>query len=77
MGSTMPVPPYGNIVPWFARHGVDLAGKHACDVAAAAGVPFDGRAHDALADARSVALGIKAVVGRGAPNPFLDEEHDG
>ena len=32
---------------------------------------FEGRRHDALADARSVALGIKTLVARGAPNPLL------
>jgi len=70
-GLAMPRPSYGNVIPWFAQHGVELAGKHACDVAAAVGAPFDGRRHDALADARSVALGIVTVIHRGAPNPFL------
>jgi hypothetical protein len=69
----MPVLPYTNVIPWFAQHGVDLAGRHACDVAAAAGAEFHGRAHDALSDARSVALGIKTLVGRGAKNPFIGE----
>ena len=67
----LPVPAYTNAIPWFAAHGVDLRGKHACDVPEAAGAIFDGRKHDALADARGVAAGIKAVVARGAPNPFL------
>jgi inhibitor of KinA sporulation pathway (predicted exonuclease) len=64
------VPPYTNAIPWFAAHGVDLKGKHACDVAEAAGAVFTGRKHDALADARGVAAGLKAVVARGAANPF-------
>lgn len=70
----IPVPPYANAVPWFAAHGIDLMGKHACDVAEATGVAFDGRKHDALSDARSVAAGIRAVVARGAPNPFIASE---
>ena len=66
-------PPYTNAIPWFASHGVDLKGKHACDVAEAAGAVFVGRKHDALADARGVAAGIRAVVDRGVPNPFLPQ----
>jgi inhibitor of KinA sporulation pathway (predicted exonuclease) len=67
----LPVPPYANALPWFASHGIDLKGKHACDVAEAAGAAFEGRKHDALSDARGVAAGIRAVVARGAPNPFI------
>jgi inhibitor of KinA sporulation pathway (predicted exonuclease) len=70
---SLPLPSYTNAIPWFAAHGIDLKGKHACDVAEAAGAEFTGRKHDALADARSVALGLRAVVARGAPNPFLDQ----
>ena len=66
----LPIPPYSNAVPWFLQHGIDLRGKHACDVAEAAGAAFDGRQHDALSDARGVAAGIRAVIARGAPNPF-------
>jgi len=67
----LPSPPYSNAIPWFTEHGVDLKGKHACDVAEATGAVFEGRKHDALSDARGVAAGIRAVVGRGAPNPFV------
>ncbi len=70
----LPVPSYSNAIPWFAEHGIDLTGKHACDVAEAAGAVFEGRKHDALSDARGVAAGIRAVVGRGAPNPFAPVE---
>jgi inhibitor of KinA sporulation pathway (predicted exonuclease) len=68
---TLVVPPYQNVIPWFLENGIDLSGKHACDVAEAAGAAFTGRHHDALADAHGVALGIAAVVGHGASNPFL------
>jgi inhibitor of KinA sporulation pathway (predicted exonuclease) len=67
----LPVPSYSNAIPWFAENGIDLRGKHACDVAEASGAVFEGRKHDALSDARGVAAGIRAVVGRGAPNPFV------
>jgi inhibitor of KinA sporulation pathway (predicted exonuclease) len=66
-----PLPPYINIVPWLVEAGIDARGLHACDIAEAAGATFEGRRHDALADARSVALGIKTLIARGAPNPFL------
>jgi inhibitor of KinA sporulation pathway (predicted exonuclease) len=64
------VPPYSNAVDWFLQHGVDLRGKHACDVPEAAGVPFIGRQHNALDDARGVASAIAAMIARGAKNPF-------
>jgi inhibitor of KinA sporulation pathway (predicted exonuclease) len=65
------VPPYRNVIPYLREQGIDLAGKHACDVAEAAGAAFEGRKHDALADAMGVAAGIAHLVARGAPNPFL------
>jgi inhibitor of KinA sporulation pathway (predicted exonuclease) len=68
----LPLPSYSNAVPWFAAQGVDLKGKRACDVAEAAGAVFEGRKHDALADARGVAAGFTAMIGKGAPNPFLE-----
>lgn len=66
------LPPYINIAPWLARSGVDPRGLHACDIAKAAGAVFEGRRHDALADARSIALGIKTLVARGHANPFTE-----
>jgi inhibitor of KinA sporulation pathway (predicted exonuclease) len=65
-----PLPPCTNIALWLADHGVDPRGLHACDIARAAGAAFEGRRHDALDDARSVALGIATLVARGAPSPF-------
>jgi inhibitor of KinA sporulation pathway (predicted exonuclease) len=66
----LPIPPYHNVIPWFAENGVDLAGKHACDVAEAAGAVFEGRRHDALADAHGVALGLATLIAKGAANPL-------
>jgi inhibitor of KinA sporulation pathway (predicted exonuclease) len=67
------LPPYRNVIPWFAEHGVDLAGKHACDVAEAAGAEFEGQRHNALADAAGVTRGMIAMVARGIQNPFVAE----
>ena len=64
------LPPCTNVALWLAEHGIDPRGLHACDVAHAAGAAFTGRRHDALDDARSVALGIATLVARGAPSPF-------
>jgi inhibitor of KinA sporulation pathway (predicted exonuclease) len=66
-----PVPPYINIIPWLLGNGVDPRGRNACDVAPLAGVPFEGRKHNALDDARGVLAGIRALVARGARNPLL------
>jgi inhibitor of KinA sporulation pathway (predicted exonuclease) len=68
------MPPYVNAIPWFAANGIDLKGKHACDVAEAAGTVFVGRKHDALADARGVAAGFRHLTEKGAENPFLSEQ---
>jgi inhibitor of KinA sporulation pathway (predicted exonuclease) len=65
-----PMPPHINIVPWLNKNGIATKGRHACDVARLCGATFGGRDHDGLDDARSVALGIKTLVQRGAENPF-------
>jgi inhibitor of KinA sporulation pathway (predicted exonuclease) len=65
-----PLPPALNFVPWLRIQGFSTARLHACDVAALAGAAFEGRRHDALDDARSVALGIAALMRRGAPSPL-------
>jgi inhibitor of KinA sporulation pathway (predicted exonuclease) len=70
----LPIPSYANANPWFKENGIDLKGKHACDAGELAGVPFVGRKHTALADAKSVAAGIAALIKRGAPNLFLRED---
>jgi inhibitor of KinA sporulation pathway (predicted exonuclease) len=67
------VPHYTNAILWFLEQGLDLRGKHACDVAEAAGATFTGEKHNALDDARGVAAGIRAMIAKGAPNPFAPE----
>lgn len=64
------VPDYTNAILWFLEQGVDLRGKHACEVAEAAGATFSGRQHNALDDARGIVAGIRALVEKGAANPF-------
>lgn len=64
-------PKFVDIRRWLINNGIDVKGMHACDVGPAAGVPFDGRTHDGLADALSVAAGIRALMGRGAPRPDI------
>lgn len=65
-----PLPLSFNIVPWLIEQGIDPRGLHACDIANSAGAEFDGRRHDALDDARSVAAGVAFLVRRGAHNPL-------
>ncbi|HEY2070543.1 MAG TPA: 3'-5' exonuclease [Rhizomicrobium sp.] len=65
------LPRYVNAVPLLVENGIDPRGFHACDVARLCGAEFEGREHDALEDARSVALGLKTLIGRGARNILL------
>jgi inhibitor of KinA sporulation pathway (predicted exonuclease) len=69
----LPVPAYTNANPWFKTQGIDLQGKHACDVAELAGARFEGHKHSALADAKGVAAGFVTLIQKGAPNPFLED----
>jgi inhibitor of KinA sporulation pathway (predicted exonuclease) len=66
------LPRYFNVTPWLRANGVEPKGYHACDIARLCGGVFNGKEHDALDDARSVAMGIKALVARGAPNFLID-----
>ena len=62
------LPRYFNVTPWLRANGVEPKGYHACDIARLCGAQFTGKEHDALDDARSVALGIKTLAARGVPN---------
>src|SRR5262249_28279176 len=61
-----PLPPFQDLRDWFAARGLDPRGLHSCDVAAKAGAPFSGRAHNALDDARCIVAAMKALAGRAA-----------
>lgn len=66
-----PLPPFVDLRGWLQAQGIDITSRkfHACDVGPAAGVPFEGHAHNGLADAYSVAAGVAALMARGAPPP--------
>jgi inhibitor of KinA sporulation pathway (predicted exonuclease) len=68
-----PMPRHRNIAIWLRENGVRTQGLHACDVAEACGADFKGRKHDAFDDAHSLAVGIRALVERGAANPFTEK----
>lgn len=70
LSAEQPLRHYFNIAEWLRANGIETRGRHACDVGPLCGVEFAGQRHDALADARSVAAGIQALVRRGAENPF-------
>jgi inhibitor of KinA sporulation pathway (predicted exonuclease) len=59
-----PLPVFQNLHPWFAERNLDPRGLHSCDIAGRLGVPFQGRAHNALDDARSIAAGMKTLAAR-------------
>lgn len=67
-----PLPVHHNIAPWLNESGVATKGLHACDIARACGAEFAGREHDALDDARSLAIGARRLIAQGARNPFAD-----
>ncbi len=69
-----PAPDFRDTRPWFIVNGFDTRGLHSCDIGPKLGVPFDGHKHNALADARSVAAGMKVLVARGATSLFSDGE---
>lgn len=61
-----PLPVFRDLRRWFAAHDIDPRGMHSCDIGPALGVPFRGRAHNALDDARSIAAGMEVMAARGA-----------
>lgn len=60
------LPAFHDLRAWFAAHDVDPRGLHSCDIGPRLGVPFQGHAHNALDDARSVAAGMEVMRARGA-----------
>jgi inhibitor of KinA sporulation pathway (predicted exonuclease) len=61
------LPLFYDLRGWFAVQGIDPRGRLSCEIAPALGVPFVGRMHNALDDARSLAAGMEAVAARGQP----------
>lgn len=66
------MPQYTNIIPWLRENDIEPHGHHACDVAALCGATYVAREHDALDDARSVALGVRTLIAKGSRNLFLN-----
>ena len=60
-----PLPLFYDLRGWFAVQGLDPRGRHSCKIGPALGVPFVGRTHNALDDARSLAAGMEAIAVRG------------
>ena len=61
-----PLPQFLNLRDWFDAQGFDTSRLHSCDIGPLLGVPFEGRQHNALCDARSIAAGITVLLRRGA-----------
>ncbi|HEY2837129.1 MAG TPA: 3'-5' exonuclease [Rhizomicrobium sp.] len=61
-----PLPSFRNLRDWFDAQGFDTSRLHSCDIGPLLGIPFEGREHDALCDARSIAAGMAVLVKRGA-----------
>ena len=73
-----PLPFFYDLRGWFAVQGVDPRGRHSCEIGPALGVPFAGRIHNALDDARSLAAGMEVDCGaqcraqaRGMSRPYV------
>lgn len=60
-----------NIGDWFPQAGLDITNLSSSGLAAAAGVSYEGRAHDAAGDCRSILAAVRSLVERGAKSPFI------
>jgi inhibitor of KinA sporulation pathway (predicted exonuclease) len=63
------LPRFADLRSWFAACNIDPRGRHSCDIAPALGLEVEGRAHNALHDARVLAAGVEEMVRRGAVRP--------
>ncbi|NOT39645.1 MAG: exonuclease [Alphaproteobacteria bacterium] len=59
-----------NLREWLVEVGIVLAGVSSGTLAKHVGSASQGRAHDALIDARSLAEAVRYLVKNGAPNPY-------
>ncbi|MBA2587860.1 MAG: exonuclease domain-containing protein [Alphaproteobacteria bacterium] len=66
MTGALDLPVFYDLRGWFAVQGVDPRGMHSCDIGPAVGIPFEGRTHNALDDARSIAGAMAKMAKRGA-----------
>jgi inhibitor of KinA sporulation pathway (predicted exonuclease) len=65
MKSARALPVFYDLRGWFAVQGLDPRGMLSCDLGPALGLPFAGRAHNALNDARSIAGAMEVMASRG------------
>jgi inhibitor of KinA sporulation pathway (predicted exonuclease) len=63
------LPRFSDLRSWFAACNVDPRGMLSCEIAPSLGLVFQGRAHNALDDARSMAASMEEMVRRGAVRP--------
>jgi inhibitor of KinA sporulation pathway (predicted exonuclease) len=63
------LPRFSDLRSWFAACNVDPRGMLSCEIAPSLGLTFQGRAHNALDDARSMAASMEEMVRRGAVRP--------
>jgi inhibitor of KinA sporulation pathway (predicted exonuclease) len=63
------LPRFADLRSWFAACDVDPRGKLSCEIAPSLGLVVEGRAHNALHDARALAAGVGEMVRRGAVRP--------
>jgi len=61
-----PAPRAIDLTPWLAARGVDLTGIHSGMVAGQLGLSFEGRLHNALDDARALAMSFRHLTARDA-----------
>ena len=61
------LPEFFDLRAWFAAQNIDPRGMLSCEIGPALGVPFEGRTHNALDDARSLAAAMQIMLSRGAP----------
>lgn len=59
------LPLFYDLRGWFAVQGLDPRGMQSWEIGPKLGVPFQGHAHNALNDARSLAGGMEAIASRG------------
>ncbi len=65
MAGAPALPVFYDLRGWFAVQGVDPRGMHSCDIGPAVGLAFQGRTHNALDDARSIAGAMAKMAARG------------
>jgi inhibitor of KinA sporulation pathway (predicted exonuclease) len=59
------LPLFYDLRGWFAVQGLDPRGRLSCDIGPALGIPFKGHRHNALDDAKSLAVGMEVIASKG------------